>query len=265
MKALVINLDPETDRLAFQQQQAKRVGLVLERLCAVTVATIDPPLESPQWRKWQRPLRAVEIAAFLSHRAAWRRVLELNEPVLVLEDDAWLMPDTAAFLAQAIRLEDVEHLSLETRGRKKLLGITHPQMPSVRRLWLDRTGAAAYLLWPKGAEKLLARAAAVPGLADAVPVEARGLIRWQAAPAMAIQLDMATHYGLTPPIRVSSTISSVARPDPGGPRFRLRRIFRQIAMGISNLRPGTERTELRPLSSSETSEGTGVRDHQRGR
>jgi len=248
MRALVINLDRETARLAFQEEQAARVGLDLERLPAVTVAALDPPAADLRWVRWQRPLRDVEKATLLSHMTAWRRVLEAGAPMLVLEDDAWLMPGAGDFLEHAARLDGIEHLSLETRGRRKVLGKGHPQMPGLRRLWLDRSGAAAYLLWPEGARKLMARAAAVPGLADAVLVETRGLLRWQAAPALAIQVDMAARYGLTPPIAVESAISTVARPARGGLKFRLRRIARQLVMGLAGLRLGTERVELRPAA-----------------
>ncbi|MCB6178828.1 glycosyltransferase family 25 protein [Rhodobacter sp. Har01] len=246
LRALVINLPAETARLAFQRDQAARLGLELEVVPAVTVADLSPPADDPCWNRWQRPLRAVEMATLMSHRAAWRRVIALGQPVLVLEDDAWLMPGAAALAAQAAALAGIEHLSLETRGRRKLLGATHPQVPGLRRLWLDRTGAAACLLWPEGARKLLARADRVPALADAVPVETPGLLRWQAAPAQAIQIDMAARYGLTPPIAVASAISSVPRPARGSLRHRLRRVARQLWMGLAALRPGTRRIELRP-------------------
>ncbi len=247
MRALVINLERETTRWSFQQEQAAALGLQLTRLPATPVHAIDPPPDALVWQRWQRPLRQVEMATLCSHRAAWQQVIEAGQPLLILEDDAWLMPGTAGFLRQAVALKGVDHLSLETRGRKKLLGAAHPALPALRRLWLDRTGAAAYLLWPEGARKLLARAAAVPGLADAVAVETPGLRRWQAAPALAIQIDMAAHYGLTPPLAVSSAISSVARPASGGLRYRLRRMGRQLRMGLAQLRPGTERCALRPV------------------
>ena len=119
-----------------------------------------------------------------------------------------------------------------------------------RRLWLDRSGAAAYLLWPQGAQKLLARSGAVPGLADAVLVETPGLLRWQAAPAQAIQIDMAAHYGLSPPVAVHSTIAGVARPAGRTLRHRLRRLAGQLRMGATGLRPGTQWIELPPDSAS---------------
>ena len=246
MKALVINLARETERLSFQRDQAKRWGLELEVIAAVTVDALSPAANDPCWERWQRRLRDVEKAALLSHHIAWRRVIALGGPTLVLEDDAWLMSGAASLVAEVAGLQGIEHLSLETRGRKKLLGQAHRHMPGLRRLWLDRTGAAAYLLWPEGARKLLARSAAVPALADAVPVETAGLLRWQAAPAQAIQIDMAQYYGLAPPITVNSAIAPVPRPSGDTMRHRRRRIAQQLRMGLAMLRPGTQWVGLLP-------------------
>lgn len=248
MRALVINLEGEADRLAFQMEQARRLGLAMERLPAVAAGRLGAAAADASWERWQRPLRDAEKAALLSHRAAWQAVARSGEPVLVLEDDAWLLPGARELLDRAAGLGGLEHLSLETRGRRKLLGPRHPDLPGIRRLWLDRTGAAAYLLWPRGAERMLARAERVAGLADAVPVETPGLRRWQADPALAIQIDMAERYGLVPPIRVRSAISGAARPAGGGLGFGARRLWRQAAMGAAGWRllVGAERREVLP-------------------
>ena len=246
MRALVINLARETGRLAFQKAQAGKLGLEIETVEAVTVDGLADLAARTDWTRWQRPLRDVEKATLFSHRAAWGRVIALGVPALVLEDDAWLMPGAVRLATGAAALPGIEHLSLETRGRKKLLGRTHADMAGLRRLWLDRSGAAAYLLWPEGAARLLERSEAVPALADAVLVETPGLLRWQAAPAQAIQIDMAAHYGLAPPIPVESAISSVTRPARSGSAYRARRVARQVWMGLAGLRPGTERVEVLP-------------------
>lgn len=253
MRALVLNLAGAGDRLSFQSGQLARAGLPWDRIEAVTPARLDPPASDPVWQRWQRPLRDVEKAALLTHRLAWQRVADGDEPVLVLEDDAWLMQGAAEILDRAAGLDGIDHLSLETRGRRKILGAPHPALPAIRRLWLDRTGAAAYLLWPQGARKMIARAASVPALADAVPVETPGLRRWQADPALAIQVDMAGHYGLVPPMAVASSISTAPRPVTGGMRFRLRRIGAQLAMGAAQCRrlTGAERCEVFPAPPQE--------------
>ena len=58
-------------------------------------------------------------------------------------------------------LNVADHISLEARGRSKLLGMTRIPAAhgvSLRRLYVDWHGAAAYVLWPSGAELLLKRA-----------------------------------------------------------------------------------------------------------
>lgn len=246
MKALFINLEHEETRRDFQIAQAARLGLELHRIPAVTRDTVSPPPDAAYWQRWQRPLRHAEMATLLSHRAAWRHVMQVQTPCLILEDDAWLMPSSATFLTSVVTLNGIDHLSLEVRNRFKILGKPHSGHPGIRRLFLDRTGAAAYLLWPDGAQKLIARTDAIPGLADAVLMETPGLQSWQADPAQAIQIDMAVHYGLTPPIPVASAISDTARPERGAMPFRLRRLKENLRLSarMLNLALGAERRKV---------------------
>ena len=252
MKALVLNLAAETGRMGFQAAQLDRLGIPFERLEAVTPATLSPPAEDPYWTRWERPMRVTEMAALASHRAAWVRIAAGEAPRLVLEDDALLAPATAEFLATVQRLRGIDHITLEERGRKKLLSREpHPEAP-MRRLWQDRTGAAAYILWPGGAARLVARTAARPGLADGVLCAAYELSSWQADPALAIQLDQCARHGMTPPIPVRSAIGAAAKPDrtalPAADRrrYRLRRIGAQLRMALRQLRrlPGAERRHV---------------------
>lgn len=247
MRALVLNLAFATERLAFMAGQLDALGLPWERVAAVTPETLDPPGDDPVWHRWERPLRPTEMAACASHMRAWRRIVELNHACLVLEDDALLdrgVPDLLARLASG-RL-DFDHVTLETRGRKKLLSRGAPPEPGLRRLYLDRTGAAAYVLSPRGAQKLLNRAARARGLADGLICAAHELRSYQADPALAIQLDQCTAHGVTPPLSVASQIGAAPKPGKGGLAFRLRRVRAQIAQGIRQLRPGTERRAVAP-------------------
>ena len=242
MKALVINLDDAQARMDFMAGQLDRLSISWERLPAVTAETLSPPADDPYWTRWERPMRVTEMAALASHRAAWRQVLYSAAPHLVLEDDALLMPGVPRFLDAVAPLEEAEHVTLEERGRKKLMARSpHPAAP-MRRLWQDRTGAAAYVLRPSGAAKLLARTDRAPGLADAVICAAYELSSWQADPALAIQLDQCERHGMTSPIAVSSSIGQVGRPSmselPAAQRrrYRLRRLVSQIRMGLRQAR-----------------------------
>lgn len=242
MRALVINLADAAERMAFQTRQLAALGIDHDRLEAIDRRTVAPPPEDPYWTGWERPLRITEMAALCSHRAAWQAIARGDDPVLVLEDDAILMPGTPAFLRTVAPLTGIDHITLETRGRRKLVARRpHPAAP-MRRLYQDRTGAAAYVLWPAGAASLLRRTDRRPALADAAICAARDLSSWQADPALAIQADRCTAHGLTAPFDPGSRIDRVARPArsglPLGRRLAYagRRLAAQLTMAARALR-----------------------------
>ncbi|GAB5447853.1 glycosyltransferase family 25 protein [Gymnodinialimonas sp.] len=244
MKALVINLASETTRMAFMADQLTALGIGFVRLEATTPKTLSPPASSPYWTLWERPMRITEMAAMASHRAAWGRVVDADAPMLILEDDAVLHADTPAFLQKIAALPEADHVTLETRGRAKLIARGAHAAAPMHRLWQDRSGAAAYVLRPSGARKLLANVAQAPGLADGIICAAYDVMSWQAVPALAVQLDQCAAYGLTPPIQTESTIDQEARPNaPKSPAQTHRRIRAQVCMGIRQLirRPGAQR------------------------
>ncbi len=252
MRALVINLWSEGTRMGFMAEQLGRLGIAFERLEAVTPETVTPPPGDPYWRLWERPLRVTEMAAMASHRAAWARVAAGGEPLLILEDDAVLMSGAGDFLADVATIAEAELVTLETRGRRKLIAkAPHPGAP-MHRLWQDRTGAAAYVLRPSGAEKLLARAARAPGLADAILCSAYDVAAWQAVPALACQLDQCEAEGIAPPIRTESAIAREPRPTAApSPDQRRRRRAAQLRMAARHAAHliGSERVRV-PLAGS---------------
>ena len=246
MRALIINLSAETERMAFQRTQMAALGMDWERLEAVTPDSLSVPFEAPHWQRWERPMRAVEAAALASHVLAWERIGKRGEPHLVMEDDALLAVEAPAFLraaeAEAGReghdrrgggKRRMDHIVLETYSRKKLVGRRHPVLP-LRALYQDMAGAAAYVLWSSGAEKLLARATDRPGPADAVISAAYELDSWQAEPALAIQLFRCAAHGMTPPVATRSAIHTGTSPRGRGV-YRLRRIASQLRMGLRYL------------------------------
>jgi glycosyl transferase family 25 len=254
MRALVINMATATDRMGFMAAQLDALGLSWERIAAVTPATLSPPADDPVWHRWQRPMRVTEMALCASHVAAWGRVMALGAPCLVLEDDAVLSTRLPALLEAVAALPEVEHLSLETRGRRKLVARSpHPAAP-IRRLWQDRTGSAAYVVRPEGARKLIAAAARAGAPSDALISAAPGLVSWQADPALAVQLDICARYGVPQAIATTSLIDAVGKPPvaaltPAARRaYRLRRIGAQLAMGGRLLRHAIDgqRREVQP-------------------
>jgi glycosyl transferase family 25 len=241
---LVINLAEATERMAFQRAQLDHLSLPFERIEAISAKHPMPPMPDGYWESWERPMRLEERACLLSHRLAWQRVIEAGRPLLILEDDALLAATVPAFLTGLGAMTDIEHLTLETRGRKKLIGPARHDRPALRRLYQDRSGAAAYLLSPAGAHKLLSRTEHRAALADAALCATYELSSWQAMPALAIQSDRATPYGVNAPLETMSYIDGAMAVAPprlaaNSPlaknRFRRRRILAQVRMGLRHL------------------------------
>jgi len=251
MLVLLINLDRSTDRLAFQERQLATLGLTFRRIPAVTADAASGARSEEYWNSWERPLRPAERACLLSHVAAWKRVVAAGQPALILEDDAVLSRRVPEVLVSLEGMTGLDHVSFETRGRRKLMGHQARMAGDVtlHRLYQDRTGAAAYVLWPSGAAKLITRATHEAGLADAMICRAYELSSWQTDPALALQLDICARYGVRPPIETRSTIDGAGadRP-PANTAQKRRRILSQLRMGWRQLsRLGrAKRREVRP-------------------
>lgn len=182
-----------------------------------------------------------EKACFLSHVKVWVRVSLQQEPALVLEDDVLLSDRLPVFLKACERLAETEHISLETRLRKKIFSRPKPLIEdiSMARLYQDRTGAAAYVLWPQGAKRLLARLESKgAALADAFISTAYSLRSLQVVPALAIQSDVAAFYGVANSLETHSYIQ--AQGNRSGHEahgrqmwvYKGRRIWGQLRLGL---------------------------------
>lgn len=225
----------------FMADQLNRLNVNFNRLDAITIDSLPGDQNDPYWDTWERPIKSSEKACFLSHMKAWEIVVNKNCPVLILEDDAMLVSDLSDVLHAVSSLKDIDYLSLEIRNRKKLLSKRSRVLNSkykIFRLYQDRSGAAAYVLWPSGAKKLLKRAKKIAALSDAMICMSYDLLGFQIEPACAVQLDSAKSYGLKAPISSISTIHSgvnIGRPDlsqNNRASFKRRRISFQIKMGF---------------------------------
>ncbi len=219
MKTYILNLPSAQERRNFQALQAERLGLDALFTDAKTPADISDAFFQAHAFSWERPIKITEVACFMSHHQVWQQIADSHEPALVLEDDAILARNTPELLRVLSQLEGVEHVSLETRQRQKLLGRRFKPMEGLdarlHPLLQDRTGAAAYVLWPAGARVLLAKFAQQGmGLADAFISSTYALKSWQTVPAFAIQADVALAYGVSCPIAPHSLIAREKVPSP---------------------------------------------------
>ncbi len=239
MKILVINMSSAVERMAFMSTQLQGLGLVFQRLEAVAAADLSDTTDAAYWDSWERPMKQTEKACLLSHKAAWEQVVQDDQPVLILEDDAVLADQLPAVLEALETREGIDHLTLEARGRRKLLAKDKQDiLPglALRRLYQDRSGAAAYVLWPNGAKHLLRDIETCAGLADAVICRGYVMNSFQIEPACALQLDRCVAHGVQPPIAPVSSIDAENRSvQKRTLKFKLRRVAAQLRMGLRAL------------------------------
>lgn len=243
MNILIINLPKSTERLAFQRAQFDRLGLNFEVLAASSIVDISEEQYRQQAFGWERPLKKVELACFLSHKRAWQKVLDDQKPYLILEDDAVLASCMSDVLLDLISLDQsVDMINLEVRSRKKILAkspdfsISHGVQ--LWRLYQDRTGTGGYIMFPSGAQKVLDKCLIeYPANADAFLFSCYALKAYQAEPALLIQEDQLEPYGLVE--HQSQLASTIGRSEQYKPEyknyftkftFKMRRIRGQLRL-----------------------------------
>ncbi|MDB9992360.1 glycosyltransferase family 25 protein [Amylibacter sp.] len=244
MKCFIINLETSKDRMDFMKEQMNKLSLDFNRINAISERDLIFSPINDYWNTWERPLKNTEKACLLSHINAWKAVIKRNKPTLILEDDALLSNDTKYVLKEASKLTDIDFLSLEVRFRKKLISKNKEKLTKkyfYSRLYQNGSGAAAYILWPSGAKKLLLKSMNKAALTDALISNSRELNCFQIEPACALQLDCLSLHGIKSPIKHYSIINSginFKRPvfERGTKiKFILRRVISQIIRGVYSL------------------------------
>jgi len=245
MKALVINLNRETQRLAFQTKQLTSLGLEFERIPAVVIQDKHDNDYQKYYKSWQRPLSISEVSCFFSHKKAWEVIITENQPMLILEDDAWLADNLPCILKELITLKNIDYVTLEITGAKRKKLVAKKATSSfcavdLLRLFQGRSGAGGYILWPSGAQQLIKQVnKGKIGLADKFINSCYSLRAYQIEPAVVIQLDQCQFYGINPPLEVKTTIVNKSKFSGSAldrMLFRLRRIIGEIKIGINFLK-----------------------------
>ena len=243
MNIYIINLAKDSPRREFQELQMQKLQLNYEIISATTVDDISSSYIRFK-DHWQRPLRKVEVACYFSHQKLWKRVLKEQQPALILEDDALLGSEIPHILLACEKLSDIDHISLESVGRKKLLG--NRSIPlgispfKLSPMIIDRFGACGYILYPSGAKKLLDHEKRNGiALSDAHITSCFSLDSYQLEPACAIQMDRCSQYGIKPPIEINSNIATVQKcaiPPEKYLSFKRKRIVHQIKLALRQMR-----------------------------
>lgn len=162
MKIYLINLDSATERLTFQQKQMKTLGLEFERFRAQPVDELSPEQIKAAYKKWKwkRPAALWEISLTYNHFALHQKIAQNNQPALILEDDALLSKDVPQIL-QSIEQMNFQGDCIYLEGSwakaivaKKAHSLIYKNFNLVK-LYFHEGQSASYILYPKGAHRLL--------------------------------------------------------------------------------------------------------------
>ncbi|MGE0191481.1 MAG: glycosyltransferase family 25 protein [Planctomycetota bacterium] len=156
----VINLDRSPARLAHMTRVLHALGIDFERIPAVDgrqLTAVD---------RQDTPLQPGEHGCFLSHRQAWRCILERGaEVAIVLEDDVVPHPVLAELVRGGLRLPpDIDVLKLDTTWERVRLGrrVGAAGGTRWRRLASVHWATGGYAVSRAGAGRLLAGSGILP-------------------------------------------------------------------------------------------------------
>ena len=244
MKIYMITLKTSSDRINFQRKQMRTLGLEVEFFDAITPDQLPSSIPETYWQQWERPIKPTERACFLSHLKLWEKIAANDKPALILEDDVIISSHLSKFINNVVNVSGIEHLSLESRGKKKLLARKHKiSINNIRiyRMYWDRAGAAGYILWPVGARKLVERSNAGAALADAMISQLSALNSFQSEPALLYQAECSEIFSRFNPLPTGSTVSSYHKIDPKKSgfiqflRYKYKRLLTQLKIGLRTL------------------------------
>ncbi len=193
----IISLPSATHRRAYQTAQAQRLGFEPRWSDAVGINDISDAFFHQYAFQWQRALKKTEVACFMSHLQLWKSIAISDGPAIVLEDDVVLGCDWLANVQLLATYTQADLVCLETWGKKTLGKSETIGNLELRQLLINSAGAAAYVLWPSGAQHLVARYERCGvALADAFINQTLGWRIWQLVPANAVQMSVAPDFGL---------------------------------------------------------------------
>ena len=169
MRIFLINLARRPDRLAAMTEALGRLGLGFTRIDALDAGTASDLGTAFDDAGPLGEIPRGDRACLLSHRAAWRAFAATGDDhAVILEDDVVLSPSAAHFLKHTnwippgVELIKLEHYG--PRGQSVLLSDFRDVGPPfgkqhfrLARMHSRHTGAAAYILSRRLAEKLLAQ------------------------------------------------------------------------------------------------------------
>ena len=165
MKIFVISLECENDRRENIRQQFLEMDIDYELVDAVNGKKSNHPLferynASRRIRIKGEPLTGGQLGCFASHFLVWQKCIEINEPVIIIEDDAIFNQNLfKEFLSNMDKLisSDIKCLRLFRNKSKhhSSFSVCSFENIEVRKYTKGHMSTTGYYLTPEGAGKFV--------------------------------------------------------------------------------------------------------------
>jgi len=262
VRIFIISLKTATARRAAVSEQLAALGLSYQFFDAVPgrdaldhFRAVDPKLYRLNTRR--EPM-ANEMACYASHRSLWKLSVELNEPIVILEDDCCFHPNFPSAIRATSKLIDqfgFIRLQSHERARKKPTGPTAYKVLEVKGYGLSYVSdvplcLVAYAISPTAAARLVRSSATLTA-----PVDKFMQRTWEhGTPIFALSpASVATSV-----LGDASTIGSRS-PKSWNPVLLLRRLLYKVAGEIHR-----KRFDNRQLGQFLPARVTAISEHSRG-
>lgn len=204
-ETFVINLDRHAGRMRFMAAQLEALGVSFARFPAVN--GYDPSAIAGAEVARFADLSQGEIGAWESHRGVWREIVRRNAPAVVLEDDVVLASDFGRLDYPASLLAAADIVKLDWFREPSSYGAEGVAIGGenrvARRLVGSERLASAYLVTPRGAERLLHGSRRYFEPVDELIFQQHSKLFWSLAiwkvmPAVAVQMRFVMAPGEMP-------------------------------------------------------------------
>lgn len=239
-----INVAARTDRRAYMEDQLSRLGLVGQRIEAVTPSDLSPD-DLDRYCNPQRPrfLRPTELSCTLSHVQAWRTLLQSGAAqALILEDDIEIADALPAFLADAPGIA-ADLIRIETTGaptRVFPVLSTGASGIAIRQFRSTPMGSAGYVFRAAAARRLvddesLRQRQMDLALYSPFAEPGRSMSRVLTDPALCRQLNMTSqHNHAVARSDIASNVAEQSYVDAQPIQYRLDRLGQSLGAGLHN-------------------------------
>ncbi|MFN5097994.1 MAG: glycosyltransferase family 25 protein [Limnohabitans sp.] len=190
MKILIISLLNNSRRRSIQIAQMTKFNLDFEFIDAIHYSKINST-DKLFNTSWTRSLPKKDFAIFLSHKLAWSRLLELNQPCIIIEDDCLLHKDIATvipslriFINDAFRVFDLEYVPRKHNLSKSSIDLGSGFCAS--EIYENKNGLGAYAINQQTASRLLSESSQFH-LVDAFVWNRNWIKSYQIEPALGVQ------------------------------------------------------------------------------